>query len=110
MCKGQPPYHSRTSRLLTYYGPHPCPLGCGSLVVQTAAHQYAYRFDMPDGPIYPNTRWEPHVCRVAPPPPHQVPPHTPGWSPAPPAQSYVEVIDAAIDAAMSRPSDTGATK
>lgn len=50
----------RSSRI-TYYGPHPCP-NCGAQVVKMAEEFGGNAFNQPDGPIYPNTEWFPHVC------------------------------------------------
>jgi hypothetical protein len=49
-----------------FYGPHPC-VHCGWMIVkegnlEPGDHRGA-EFDYPDGPIYPNTRWVPHVHR-----------------------------------------------
>ena len=50
----------RSSRII-YYGPHKC-ANCGVLICKMG-HQFGGNaFTYPDGPIYPNTEWHPHVC------------------------------------------------
>lgn len=44
-----------------FYGPHNCS-GCDNLIVKAAVEQGGQEFDAPEGPIYPNTQWTPHVC------------------------------------------------
>lgn len=46
----------------TFYGPHDCDR-CGCLIVRTSQEDGGHRYDYPEGPIYPNTRWVPHVHR-----------------------------------------------
>ena len=65
-----------------YYGPHPCER-CGAMIVKQAREEGPMEFDVPEGPIYPNTRWMWHDCpKRETPEPHPVRPHTPGF-PAP---------------------------
>lgn len=45
----------------TFYGPHPCAF-CGKKIVKASHHQGGESFDVPDGPIYPNTEWQRHDC------------------------------------------------
>jgi len=47
-----------------FYGPHPCQV-CGNLIVKEGVRgkDGGAEFDVPDGPIYPNTAWRPHVHR-----------------------------------------------
>lgn len=56
---------------LIYYGPHACGECCKDAAVPTAVliarvsqEQGGAEFDYPEGPIYPNTAWVPHVHRV----------------------------------------------
>jgi hypothetical protein len=44
-----------------YYGPQRC-RNCGVPVVRAGTEFGGNTFALPDGPIYPNTKWEPHVC------------------------------------------------
>jgi hypothetical protein len=47
---------------LIFYGPQPCS-NCHRMVCKTSIEQGAIPFDYPQGePIYPNTRWNKHVC------------------------------------------------
>jgi hypothetical protein len=55
----------RNSKIV-YYGPHPCD-NCGILVAKMGAEWGGTSFTYPEGPVYPNTEWHPHVCD-----PHQV--------------------------------------
>lgn len=50
----------RSSRIV-YYGPHPCD-NCSELVVKMGKEWGGNAFTAPQGPIYPNTEWHPHVC------------------------------------------------
>ena len=50
----------RSSRII-YYGPHACER-CGRMICKMALENGGNAFDYPDGPIYPNTEWHPHVC------------------------------------------------
>lgn len=50
----------RSSRI-TYYGPHQCE-NCGVLICKMAHEFGGNAFTYPEGPIYPNTEWHPHVC------------------------------------------------
>jgi hypothetical protein len=50
----------RSSRII-YYGPHACD-NCGRTVCRMGHEFGGNRFDYPNGPIYPNTEWHPHVC------------------------------------------------
>jgi hypothetical protein len=47
---------------IVYYGPHACGV-CGVMIVKAAREQGGAEYDAPSGPIYPNTRWRPHVHR-----------------------------------------------
>ena len=48
----------------TFYGPHPCEV-CGVTIVKAARKHGGAEFYYPaEGPIYPNTRWWPHVHAV----------------------------------------------
>ena len=50
----------RNSRII-YYGPHDCD-HCGVLICKMG-HQFGGNaFTYPEGPIYPNIEWHPHVC------------------------------------------------
>lgn len=58
---------------LVYYGPHACadcysdlPLDAvrpAVMIAKLSFEQGGQAFDYPDGPIYPNTVWTPHVHR-----------------------------------------------
>jgi hypothetical protein len=50
----------RSSRII-YYGPHACS-NCGALICKMGFEFGGNAFTYPDGPIYPNTEWHPHVC------------------------------------------------
>ena len=50
----------RSSRII-YYGPHACE-NCGALICKMAQAFGGNAFTYPEGPIYPNTEWHPHVC------------------------------------------------
>lgn len=50
----------RSSRII-YHGPHPCE-NCGVLIAKMAHAFGGNAFTYPNGPIYPNTEWHPHVC------------------------------------------------
>ncbi len=57
------PITFRSSKIV-YYGPHECP-NCGVLIVKMGTEFGGTSFTNPDGPIYPNTEWHPHVCDQA---------------------------------------------
>jgi hypothetical protein len=46
---------------IVYYGPHTCD-NCGQNIVKMGREFGGNAFNQPDGPIYPNTTWRPHVC------------------------------------------------
>ncbi len=46
----------------TFYGPHECGK-CGNRIAKASIEEGGAEFDYPAEPIYPNTRWEPHVCK-----------------------------------------------
>ena len=46
---------------IAYYGPHTCE-NCGVLIVKMGTEWGGTAFTNPEGPIYPNTEWHPHVC------------------------------------------------
>lgn len=50
----------RSSKII-YYGPHECK-NCGVLIAKMGHEFGGNAFTYPDGPIYPNTEWHPHVC------------------------------------------------
>ncbi len=50
----------RSSRIV-YYGPHQCD-NCGVMICKMGQEFGGNAFTYPDGPIYPNTEWHPHVC------------------------------------------------
>jgi hypothetical protein len=50
----------RNSRII-YYGPHECER-CGVMICRMGHEFGANAFTYPEGPIYPNTEWHPHVC------------------------------------------------
>lgn len=50
----------RSSRII-YYGPHACS-NCGILICKMGHAFGGNAFTYPEGPIYPNTEWHPHVC------------------------------------------------
>jgi hypothetical protein len=50
----------RSSRII-YYGPHTCS-NCGVIICKMGHEFGGNAFTYPDGPIYPNTEWHPHVC------------------------------------------------
>lgn len=57
------PITFRNSRIV-YYGPHACE-NCGVLIVKMGTEWGGTAFTNPEGPIYPNTEWHPHVCDPA---------------------------------------------
>ena len=57
------PITFRNSKIV-YYGPHTCP-NCGVLIVKMGTEFGGTAFTNPEGPIYPNTEWHPHVCDPA---------------------------------------------
>lgn len=52
--------HFRSAKII-YYGPHPCD-NCGVIICKTGREFGGNAFTYPDGPIYPNTEWQPHIC------------------------------------------------
>jgi hypothetical protein len=50
----------RSSRIV-YFGPHSCP-NCGIAIAKMGTEFGGTAFTYPEGPIYPNTEWHPHVC------------------------------------------------
>lgn len=56
-------HHPRTAlRPSTiFYGPFACDK-CAARICRTARASGGEEFTYPDGPIYPNTEWAPHVC------------------------------------------------
>lgn len=50
----------RSSRIV-YYGPHACN-NCGAMICKMGFDFGGNAFTYPEGPIYPNTEWHPHVC------------------------------------------------
>lgn len=54
------PMSFRNSRII-YYGPHPCEQ-CGIDIAKMGSEWGGNTFTYPNGPIYPNTEWYPHVC------------------------------------------------
>lgn len=54
------PITFRNSKIV-YYGPHQCE-NCGVNIVKMGREWGGTAFTNPDGPIYPNTEWHPHVC------------------------------------------------
>jgi hypothetical protein len=50
----------RNSKIV-YYGPHTCE-NCGAMIVKMGTEWGGTAFTNPNGPIYPNTEWHPHVC------------------------------------------------
>ena len=50
----------RSSKII-YYGPHACE-NCGIIICKMGREWGGNAFTYPDGPIYPNTEWHPHVC------------------------------------------------
>jgi hypothetical protein len=57
------PITFRNSRIV-YYGPHPCE-NCGVNIAKMGFEWGGTSFTYPDGPVYPNTEWHPHVCDPA---------------------------------------------
>jgi hypothetical protein len=57
------PLTFRSSKIV-YYGPHSCE-NCGALIVKMGSEFGGSSFTNPEGPIYPNTEWHPHVCDPA---------------------------------------------
>jgi hypothetical protein len=45
-----------------WYGPHPCGV-CGATIAKKSEEHGGDEVDYPEGPIYPNTEWKPHVHR-----------------------------------------------
>ena len=54
------PITFRSSKIV-YYGPHTCE-NCGVMIVKMGHEWGGTAFTNPEGPIYPNTEWHPHVC------------------------------------------------
>ena len=54
------PISFRNSKIV-YYGPHTCE-NCGVSIVKMGTEWGGNAFTNPEGPIYPNTEWFPHVC------------------------------------------------
>jgi hypothetical protein len=54
------PITFRNSKIV-YYGPHQCE-NCGVNIVKMGREWGGTAFTNPEGPIYPNTEWHPHVC------------------------------------------------
>lgn len=54
------PLTFRSSRII-YYGPHAC-ANCGATICKMGHEWGGNAFTYPEGPIYPNTEWHPHVC------------------------------------------------
>ena len=54
------PITFRNSKIV-YYGPHVCE-NCGAMIVKMGHDWGGTAFTNPEGPIYPNTEWFPHVC------------------------------------------------
>lgn len=44
-----------------FYGPHECD-SCSTLIVKTANAEGGVKYDLPAGPIYPNSPWRLHHC------------------------------------------------
>lgn len=49
------------STKIVYYGPHQCE-NCGVKIAKMGIEFGGNTFTYPEGPIYPNTEWHPHVC------------------------------------------------
>lgn len=45
-----------------FYGPHACDQ-CGVTICKMGREYGHAIYTYPEGPIYPNTQWEPHVCQ-----------------------------------------------
>lgn len=50
----------RSSRII-YYGPHACG-NCGVTICKMGHEWGGNAFTYPEGHVYPNTEWHPHVC------------------------------------------------
>ena len=50
----------RNSKIV-YYGPHSCD-NCGIAIAKMGFEWGGTSFTYPEGPIYPNSEWHPHVC------------------------------------------------
>jgi hypothetical protein len=50
----------RSSRIV-YYGPHAC-ANCGVSICRMGQEFGGNALTYPEGPIYSNTEWHPHVC------------------------------------------------
>lgn len=84
----------RNSKII-YYGPHEC-TNCSRIICKMGSEFGGNAFDYPQGPVYPNTEWHPHVCdqkdvelqaakRESPPGVDSAPVFTPGvWLPEKP--------------------------
>jgi len=57
------PLTFRNSKII-YYGPHTCE-NCGAMIVRMGTEWGGTAFTNPEGPIFPNTEWHPHVCDPA---------------------------------------------
>jgi hypothetical protein len=49
------------STKIVYYGPHRCQ-NCGAMICKAGMEFGGTAFNYPQGPIYPNTEWHPHIC------------------------------------------------
>lgn len=47
---------------IIFYGPHACQK-CGALICRMGREFGTEEYTYPEGPIYPNTEWVPHVCQ-----------------------------------------------
>jgi len=57
------PISFRNSKIV-YYGPHSCE-NCGVQIVKMGREWGSTAFTNPEGPIFPNSEWHPHVCDPA---------------------------------------------
>lgn len=55
---------SAKNESVVYYGPHACDK-CAVLICKMGREFGTDSFDYPQGPIYPNAKWIPHVCQQA---------------------------------------------
>jgi hypothetical protein len=60
-CAQPAPHMTFRSSRIVYYGPHACQ-NCGVLICKMGFEFGGNAFTYPEGPIYPNTEWHPHVC------------------------------------------------
>jgi hypothetical protein len=51
----------RRFRKVTFYGPFRCDR-CSRMIARAEREKGGRKYDYPEGPVYPNTEWNLHVC------------------------------------------------